>query len=104
MCILLFIYVKDALQDTPRKALESMPRLVVVVTGKGPRRDSFLASLGVDVGNGAYPIGERLQRVAVKALWLEPEDYPLLLSCADMGVCLHTSTSGLDLPMKVRPY
>ncbi|XP_054908063.1 chitobiosyldiphosphodolichol beta-mannosyltransferase isoform X2 [Poeciliopsis prolifica] len=68
-----------------------LPSLVCVITGKGPQKEHYkklIASL-------------RLERVKICTPWLEAEDYPLLLGSADLGVCLHKSSSGLDLPMKV---
>ena len=65
-------------------------RLVVLITGKGPLRDMF-ENL-VKTFDFKY--------IRIKCLWLTSSDYPKLLSCADIGLCLHTSTSGLDLPMK----
>jgi len=68
------------------------PDFVVCITGKGPLRAHYEARL----------TELRLKRVHVRTLWLEAGDYPRLLGAADMGICLHTSSSGLDLPMKVR--
>ena len=81
----------DQVAGADVEAMARYPDLLVVVTGKGPQRahyESRMRSL-------------RLKRVAVRTAWLESGDYPTLLGAADLGVCTHTSSSGLDLPMKV---
>jgi beta-1,4-mannosyltransferase len=76
---------------TATTKFNSYPRLLIFVTGRGPQRLEFESRMRqLD-----------LQYVAFRTAWLEPGDYPLLLGSADLGVSLHSSSSGLDLPMKV---
>jgi beta-1,4-mannosyltransferase len=70
---------------------ESSLKIVVAITGKGPNKTFFEKEIS----------SLRLQNIAIETLWLEHSDYPRLLACADVGISLHTSTSGIDLPMKV---
>ncbi|KAK2461736.1 hypothetical protein APHAL10511_006199 [Amanita phalloides] len=71
----------------------ALPKVLVVVTGKGPLKDHYMEQVN------------RLQKdwrwVRCISLWLEPGDYPVLLGSADLGICLHASSSAMDLPMKI---
>jgi beta-1,4-mannosyltransferase len=69
----------------------SSPALLVIFTGRGALRESFEARAA----------RRNFKAIAVKTMWLEPADYPKLIGMADLGLCLHQSSSGLDLPMKL---
>jgi beta-1,4-mannosyltransferase len=67
------------------------PDLVILVTGDGARRAEFERRFA----------GLPARRVQLRTRWLDPDDYPRIVGSADLGLCLHRSSSGVDIPMKV---
>jgi beta-1,4-mannosyltransferase len=67
------------------------PHLIILVTGDGARRVEFERRFA----------GLPARRIQLRARWLEPEEYPRVVGSADLGLCLHRSSSGLDIPMKI---
>ncbi|XP_026542565.1 chitobiosyldiphosphodolichol beta-mannosyltransferase [Notechis scutatus] len=88
-----FSILLDALKEYERCVSNGakLPSLVCVITGKGPLKDHYTKLIAT----------LHFKHIQICTPWLEAEDYALLLGSADLGVCLHTSSSGLDLPMKV---
>lgn len=78
-------------ESASRQADKPYPRLLFVITGKGPLKNMYEQKIS----------SMQLERTRIITAWLEVSDYPLLLGSADLGISLHTSTSGMDLPMKV---
>lgn len=69
----------------------ALPDLFIVITGAGRLREAFERRIP----------GLNLRRVHLHTVWLPADDYARLLGSADVGLSLHRSTSGIDLPMKV---
>uniref|UniRef100_U5ER04 Chitobiosyldiphosphodolichol beta-mannosyltransferase n=1 Tax=Corethrella appendiculata TaxID=1370023 RepID=U5ER04_9DIPT len=87
----ILLKVLEQYELTASEKPQHYPKLLCAITGKGPLKQ-FYSNL----------IAEKNWKfVSIIMPWLENEDYPLLLAAADLGVCLHWSSSGLDLPMKV---
>jgi beta-1,4-mannosyltransferase len=96
-----FSILLNALVDLNSKLIEEeknakslSSHFVVIVTGKGPQKEMYQSKISQ----------MNLKHVSIITMWLEAKDYPLLLGCADLGISLHISTSGYDLPMKIYDF
>lgn len=78
-----------------RRQNAKLPRILAVITGKGPQKADYLDRIRALQNEG------KLEGVTIKTAWLSMTDYAALLGAADLGISLHTSSSGVDLPMKV---
>lgn len=67
------------------------PSILAIITGRGPLRKFYEQKIK----------NLNLKYVKIVTTWLDAKDYPRFIGSADLGVCLHTSSSGLDLPMKI---
>ena len=86
----LCIYSDKALTTHPY-----LPEILAIITGKGPQKAAYTSQIQTLEQQG------KLEMARIRTAWLSIEDYATLLACADLGVSLHTSSSGVDLPMKV---
>ena len=93
-----FSLLLDALVGYSSLAVTShpqLPELLVIITGKGPQREHYLRKIDELEQSG------KLEMVTIKTAWLPTAAYAMLLASADLGISLHKSSSGVDLPMKV---
>jgi len=70
---------------------EKFPEILLFITGKGPLKEYYENLIAK----------QNFEKTRIVTVWLSAENYPKLLGMSDLGISLHTSSSGLDLPMKV---
>ncbi|PVF96293.1 hypothetical protein CPB86DRAFT_860982 [Serendipita vermifera] len=88
-------YEASARAQKGNNSQDLLPKVVMFVTGKGPLRKKYMEEI-MNIRKQ-----ENWQWVRCISIWLEPEDYPRLLGSCDLGISLHSSSSALDLPMKI---
>ena len=86
-----FIILVKCLKLMNEKLSGTNNRIIMIVTGKGPLQETFLKSIN------SY----KWTNIVIKNVWLPISEYPNILKIADLGISLHVSSSGLDLPMKI---
>lgn len=69
--------------------------ILAIITGKGPEKKMYVEKITELTEAGKLP------GVKIVTAWLSSKDYAQLLAAADLGISLHKSSSGVDLPMKV---
>jgi beta-1,4-mannosyltransferase len=68
-----------------------VPLARFVLTGRGERRQEVEATLRET----------SWRHIEVRTAWFSPEEYPSALAGADLGLSLHASAGGLDVPIKL---
>jgi beta-1,4-mannosyltransferase len=92
-----FSLLLDALvaYSAQTKVQRDLPKILAIITGKGPQKLHYLSRIA------QLNQEDKLANVFITTAWLSMSDYASLLGAADLGISLHTSSSGVDLPMKV---
>lgn len=91
-----FDLLLDALREwdarlSRRRARGAAPHTRFLLTGQGERRQEVESKLRAC----------SWRSIAVATAWFPPEEYPAMLAGADLGLSVHASTSGLDVPIKL---
>lgn len=88
-----FDILLNAVIDFDKRVQGSKQKFQFIVTGKGDRKAYYEQKM--------KELEPTFTNCSIRTAWLAAESYPKVLACSDLGVCLHYSSSGVDLPMKV---